>query len=160
MADSIKWRLSLEPIEELTDDGGGTHSVIHSDVGRSIGAGGVVSVDDMKYIESYEITQGAYGDPEYIPFNGDAGALEIVFIKNLGVDGNGDVSAGVICISIDQVADNILNQTGDEEDFCRLEAGEAILLRPRYDGALIEAQDLRLWRKTADVCVEILADAP
>lgn len=79
MGDTIRWAVSVTPVEELTDDGSGTHNVIHSSVGKSLDASGETAVSDLKYDSALEIPT-----MDGVQLTTDNGNCQTLFVKNNG----------------------------------------------------------------------------
>ena len=98
MADSIRWAISVTPVEELTDESGSTHDIIHSDVGKSLGASGETTIGtELSYNSSKTIS----GNTFLLLGNDESHSVETLFIRNTGKDSNGDDTSDHIYLSLD-----------------------------------------------------------
>ena len=112
MADSIRWSVSVTPVEELTDENSGVHSIIHSDVGKSLSGSGKTTVSNLEYDGAKAIP-----DNNYVTLKSGTDLVETVYLKCVSHDGG--AIDGVV-VSID---------AGTTQHF-KLMEGEAILLHP------------------------------
>lgn len=133
MGDSIRYSVSVTPVEEIADESAGTHEVITGEVGKSIGGSGIAVVTD------YSGTAAAQGYKDatvnYLEVIDSADTTDVsseltasfVFIKNTGYTYSsatvlGDALAKSVKVMIfDGVATNIMISI--------LDAGESIILK-------------------------------
>ncbi len=90
MADSVRYAISVTPVEELTDENSGTHNVISGEVNKALGGSGVAAVTDysgtaavqgykdatVNYVEAIDSTDLTTVTTE--------ATATFVFIKNTG----------------------------------------------------------------------------
>jgi hypothetical protein len=145
MADSIRWAVSVTPVEELADENAGLHNIVHSDVGKSLGGSGATTVTNLKYEGDKAIP-----DNNYVILSSGTDLVETVYIKCVSHDGS--VIEGAV-VSID----------GGTTDHVKLGEGEAILLHPYgASGFGCEENLIRVKSTHANVAavIEYLFDAP
>ena len=88
MADSVRYKISVEPREELTDEQGNTKNVISGEVGKRLGGTGVAVVTDYSAVALAQgYTNGVVNykeiiDSDYCIINSVSPSF--VFIKNTG----------------------------------------------------------------------------
>jgi len=103
MSDSIKYAISVEPREELSDEQANTHTVISGEVGKSLGGSGVATVtayDGTAAAQGYlnatvnylEAPDGAGGE---VAISTEATA-SYIFIKNTGYVFSSATALGVV----------------------------------------------------------------
>lgn len=89
MADSVRYAISVDPLEEITDEQANTYTVISGEVGRSLGGSGVATVADYSAVAAVQ----GYKDAtvNYLNCVDDAStqistetSASFVFIKNTG----------------------------------------------------------------------------
>ena len=91
MADKVKYRVHCTPLEEISDEKGGIHTVLASEIGRTLGGSGEATVADYSgsgAVQGYEATTVNYKEAP----DGAGGEVDIsteatasfVFIKNTG----------------------------------------------------------------------------
>ena len=90
MSDSVRYAVSVNPLEEITDEQGNTYTVISGEVGKNLGGSGVAVVTD------YSGTAAAQGykdatvnyleciDSDDTTDISSEGSASFVFIKNTG----------------------------------------------------------------------------
>ena len=145
MPDSIRWSVSVTPVEELTDENEGVHSIIHSDVGKSLGGNGTSPVSNLKYDGAEAIP-----DNNYVTLSSGTDLVETVYIKCVSHDGG--VLDGVV-VSID----------GGTTQHFKLTEGEAILLHPYgalSHGVVESLIKVKSTGSSVAAVIEYLFDAP
>ena len=145
MGDSIRWAVRVTPVEELADENSGTHSIIHSDVGKSLGGSGKTLVSNLKYDGAKAIP-----DNNYVTLSTGGDFVSTVYIKCVSHDGS--VVEGAV-VSID----------GGTTDHFKLDEGDSILLHPYGLSGFGCAENLIRVKSTgANVAavIEYLFDAP
>lgn len=131
MADSVKFAVSVTPVEELTDEQGNVHSVIAGEVGKSLGGNGsavVVDFSDTAVKQGYLNATVNYlecVDNSSTQISAETTA-SFVFIKNTGYLFSSATVLGAALASHSVVVTTI--NTGTTVIAC-LAAGEAIVLK-------------------------------
>ena len=128
MADEVRYRISVEPVEELTDEQSNTHQVISGEVARTLGGAGEAVVTDYSAVGT---VQGfANGIISYLECVDDSDAGDIssettasfVFIKNTGYTYSSATALGVaLSASVKVMVGTTL--------ICLLDAGECMVLK-------------------------------
>ena len=145
MADSIRWAVSVTPVEELLDERDNPHSIIHSDVGNSLGGSGTTSVSNLKYDGAKAIP-----DNNYVTLSSGGDLVETAYIKCVSHDGSLEIDGVVVTI------DGATNH-------CKLSEGEAVLLHPYGIAGFGCAEGLikvKSNRTGVAAVIEYLFDAP
>ena len=90
MGDSVRYALSVNPLEEITDEQANTYSVISGEVGRNLGGSGVAAVSDYSgaaNVQGYKDNAVNYReaiDSTDATDISSEGSASFVFIKNTG----------------------------------------------------------------------------
>ena len=90
MGDSVRYGLSVNPLEEITDEQGNTYTVVSGEVGRNLGGSGVAAVTDYSgaadvqgYKDNAVNYREAIDSTDATDISSEASA-SFVFIKNTG----------------------------------------------------------------------------
>lgn len=90
MADSVKYQISVQPLEELTEENGGTRNIIASEVGKTLGGSGAAAVTDYSgtaAAQGYKDAAVSYGeaidDADTDDLSSETTA-SFVFVRNTG----------------------------------------------------------------------------
>lgn len=145
MADSIRWSISVTPVEELADENSGIHSIIHSDVGKSLGGSGTTLVSGNLMYDGAK----AIPDNSYVTLSSGSDNVATVYIKLV----SGNSSAARAVISID----------GGTTSHFALAIGDAILFHPHGAGGFGIAEDqirVKSNGASSSLVIEYLFDAP
>lgn len=147
MANAVKYSISIEPLEELTDVNGSTHNIIASEVGRTLGgsgSAGVVLYNATPQNQGYkdaavnykEALDGA-GQEERCSSETTA---TLVFIRNTGYEFSSATVLGAVESS------RLLKVTVNSGAIiiAVLGAGEVIVLKALAATGTIDASDVKV----------------
>ena len=157
MADSIRWAVSVTPVEELLDGQDEEHSVIHSDIGKSLGGSGVKDTTNMIYNSSFNVTgDGLASSVQPYNFGGADDDVQVLFIKHLGINSDGDDEDAAVYVSVDDQDSSTIRIPNKEV---------SLVLSPVKSGQMSQLQDIFFYHDSSigageNVTIEILCDAP
>jgi len=139
MADSVKFSVNCTPVEELTDENSGTHSVVASEVGKSLGGSGTATVDaydgtaaNQGYLNAtVNYLEAPDGAGNEVAISSESSA-SFVFIKNTGHIWGGDATT---LGDADTSATLKVTTNSGAILISNLAAGEAIVLKGKQSGS-------------------------
>lgn len=151
MASSVQFGVSITPVEEITDENSGTHNVMSSEVGKSLGGSGEATVasyqpldDDVAnqgYLDAaanYKEAPDGAGNEETIT---DETTASLVFIKNTGYAFSTSTALG------SKDSDGRLVKVTTNSGaiiLAALAADEAIVLKALQSTATIDASGIKI----------------
>jgi len=149
MSDSVKYAISVKPIEVISDENGGEYNVNASEVGKILGCGGTAIVTDYSaaantqgYKDAAVNYREALDSSDTTILSNDT-SLSFMFIKNTGYTYS---SSSVLGVALAKSL-KVMIGNNDKEMVAILDAGEGIVFKD--DNAGIDGS--AIYVRTVDI---------
>ena len=153
MADSVQFSVSCTPVEEISDENSGTHSILSGEVKTSLGGNGVAAVADYSATAAVQGYKDAAVNYKEAP-DGSSGEVAIstestasfIFIKNTGFVFSSATALGAVEES------RLLKVTTNSGAIILscLDAGEAIILKGLQATGTMDASGIEVETVNSD----------